>query len=342
MDQPVRAPQTLIGLDIAAATVAAVQHPAGQGPTAAQEFSNTAAGWTALLAWLDTAALVPTTTWLVMEATGAYWQGLATTLVQQGWTVSVVSPSSVHYYAQARLRRAKTDAVEATTLAAYGWDMHPAPWTPAPVEVQALQLLIRQRDDLIGMQTETRNREHALQRLPVTPTEAHAALTAVATVLREQIEALTTAIRQQATAAARLADDLARLQRIVGVGLLTATIVLVETRPLRQGASPAQVVAYAGLDPAPRDSGTAVRGAGHISKTGKARLRQAVFMAAISAARFNPPLKAFYDRLVARGKRKKVALVAVARKLLVLMVTLLQQQRTFDPTWATTHPPRRH
>lgn len=193
----------------------------------------------------------PATTALVMEATGAYWQGLATALVQHGWSVSVVSPSSVRHYARARLRRAKTDAVDAALLAAYGWDLRPAPWVPAPAEVRALRLLIRQRDDLVAMQTETRNRQHALGKLPATPAEAGVALAAVAAVLREQIDALTAAIRQQAKAAASLADDLARLQSITGVGLLTAAIVLAETRPLRHGATPAQVVAYAGLDPAP-------------------------------------------------------------------------------------------
>ena len=148
-------------------------------------------------------------------------------------------------------------------------------------------------------------------------------------------------IRQQAQAAATIAADLVRLQTIVGVGLLTAAVVVVETRPLRDRATPAQVVAYAGLDPAPHESGTSVRGARRISKTGNARLRQALYMAAVSAVRFNPVFKAFYARLVARGKPKKVALVAAARKLLVLMVTLLQQGRDFDPVWATTHPGRR-
>ncbi|HEX5505039.1 MAG TPA: transposase, partial [Thermomicrobiales bacterium] len=149
------------------------------------------------------------------------------------------------------------------------------------------------------------------------------------------------ALRQQAEAAASIAGAIARLQTIAGVGLLTAAIVVAETRPLRQGATPAQAVAYAGLDPAPRDSGTSVRGAGHISKTGNARLRQALYMAAVSAVRYNPVLKAFYERLLARGKRKKVALVAAARKLLVLMVTLLQHGRDFDPDWAAAHRGRR-
>ncbi len=120
------------------------------------------------------------------------------------------------------------------------------------------------------------------------------------------------------------------------MGLLTATLVLVETAPLlAAGATPKQVVASAGLDPAPHQSGTSVRGAGQISKTGHPRLRQALYMAALSAVRPEGPLRTFYSRLLQRGKRKRVALVAVARKLLVLMVTLVQRQRTYDPTWAT-------
>lgn len=330
-------PTVIVGLDIAAATVVAVATPGPQPPAPAQPFANDAQGWAHLQAWVTQQGGQPATTLLVMEATGAYWQGLATALVAAGWMVSVVSPTSVHHYARARLRRAKTDAVDAAVLAAYGRDLHPAPWTPAPPEVQTLQLLIRQRDDLLVMQTETRNRQHALSQLPAVPEAVRAPLAALLALLQEQIATLNTAIRQQAAAAASIAEAITRLQTITGVGLLTAAIVVVETRPLRQGASPAQVVAYAGLDPAPRDSGTSVRGAGHISKTGNARLRQALYMAAVSAVRYNPVLKTFYDRLVARGKRKKVALVAAARKLLVLMVTLLHHQRDFDPTWAATH-----
>ena len=100
------------------------------------------------------------------------------------------------------------------------------------------------------------------------------------------------------------------------------------------GLTPAQAVAYAGLDPAPHESGT-VCGAGRISKTGNARLRQAADMAALSAARYNPAFRAFYQRLVARGKPKMVALVAVARKLLAVMVTLIRHSRNFDPDWPT-------
>jgi transposase len=334
-------PTTYVGVDIAAETLAVVRHAAGQPAAPAQAFANTAVGWQQLQAALTAAGARPATTLVVMEATGGYWQELATALTGAGWVVSVASPASVRHYAQARLRRAKTDAVDAATLAAYGRDLRPAPWAPAPAEVQALQLLVRQRDDLVALQTETRNRQHALSTLPAVPEAARAALAAVLATLREQIAALDEAIRRQAAAAATIASDLARLQTVIGVGLLTAAVVVVETRPLRLGATPGQIVAYAGLDPAPHESGSSVRGAGRISKTGNARLRQAVYMAAVSAVRYNPPLRAFYQRLLARGKPKKVALVAAARKLLVLLVTLLQQGRDFDPDWATKHPRRR-
>jgi transposase len=337
---PPVSPTLYVGVDIAAATVAVVLSPAAGPARPAQAFPNTAAGWRQLMAALAEQGAQPATTRLVMEATGAYWQGLASALVAAGWPVSVVSPASARHYAQARLRRAKTDAVDAATLAAYGRDLQPAAWTPAPAEVQALQVLIRQRDDLVALQAETRNRRHALARLPGVPAEAARPLAAVLAVLAEQVRGLEAAIRQAAGAAA-IADDIARLQTIVGVGLLTAAVVVAETRPLRAGATPAQVVAYAGLDPAPHQSGASVRGAGHISKTGNARLRQAAYMAAVSAVRHNPPLRAFYARLVARGKPKKLALVAAARKLLALMVTLLQHGRDFDPDWAAAHPRRR-
>ena len=339
--QPAVVPTSYIGIDIAATTLAVVAQVVGQAAAPAQEFANTPAGWHDLQAALASQGHRPATTRLIMEATGAYWQGLASALAD-AWHVSVVSPASARHYAQARLRRAKTDAVDAAGLAAYGRDLQPPRWQPAPAEVQTLQLLIRQRDDLIAVQTETRNRQHALGKLPGVTAAVRAPLDALRTVLREQIAALDTAIRQQAEAAGTIASALVRLQTITGVGLLTAALLLVETGPLLPQATPAQVVAYAGLDPAPHESGTSVRGRGRISKTGNARLRQAVYMAALSAVRFNPPLRAYYERLLGRGKPKKVALVAAARKLLVLMVTLAQHHdRSFDPDWAAAHPPRR-
>ncbi|HEX5506142.1 MAG TPA: transposase [Thermomicrobiales bacterium] len=226
-------------------------------------------------------------------------------------------------------------------LAAAGRDLRPAPWAPAPAASQALPLLRRQRDDLVALPTGTRHRQHALRRLPAVPEAARAPLDAVLAVPREPLAALDAAIRAQARAAAGGAADLARLQTIVGVGRLTAAVVVAEARPRRAGASPAQVVADAGLAPAPHAAGTAGRGAGRGSTAGNARLRQAAYLAAVGGVRDNPVLRAFYQRLLARGQPTEVALVAAARNPVVLLVTVRQHGRTFAPDWAATHPRRR-
>lgn len=322
---------TYVGIDVAAETLAAVRLTAGSPAAPAETVANAAAGWRQLAQLLRRQGADPASALRVLEATGSYWVGAASALHQAGWAVAVVSPASARHYAQARLRRAKTDAVDALVLAQYGRDLAPARWTPPPAEIQQLQLLLRQRDDLVAMQTQTTNRLHALAQWPDLPADLADPLRAVLAVVREQIGALDARIQERAGAVGAIAEDVRRLDGIVGVGWLTATLVLAELWVLGPTATPAQAVAYAGLDPAPHQSGTSVRGRGGISKTGNARLRQALSMAALSAARHNPALNAFHDRLLDHGKLKKVALVAVARKLLVLMVTLLRHKRAFDP-----------
>jgi transposase len=337
MDPAASPPAHYVGIDVAAASLAVVVLPAAGAPAPALSVANDAAGWRELQRHLRAQGCRPAATLLVMEATGSYWVGPATALVAAGWAVSVVSPASARAYARATLRRAKTDAVDAAGLAAYGRDLRPARWSPPPPEVRELQLLVRQRDDLVALQTATRNRRHALAQLPAVPAEVTAPAEAVLAVLAEQIARLEALIQRRAPAAASLAADVPRLDAIKGVGLLTAALVVAALWGLGPNLTPDQAVAYAGLDPAPRESGASVRGGAHISKTGNARLRQALHMAALSAARHNPVFRAFYQRLLARGKPKLVAPTAVARKLLVVMVTLIRHQRTFDPDWASSH-----
>jgi transposase len=333
MSTPSDAVTTYVGIDVAAETLAVVRLVPGTPAAPAETVPNADAGWRQLARRLRQHGADPADALLVLEATGSYWVGAATALHQAGWAVAVVSPASARHYAQARLRRAKTDAVDALVLAQYGRDLRPARWTPPPAEVQQLQLLLRQRDDLVAMRVQTTNRLHALAQWPALPADLADPLRAVLAVVEEQVAHLETRIQAHAAAAGTIAAEVARLDAIKGVGWLTATLVLTELWVLGASATPPQAVAYAGLDPAPHQSGTSVRGRGGISKTGNARLRQALYMAALSASQHNPTLRAFYQRLLQRGKLKQVALVAVARKLLVLMVTLLRHQRAYDPAW---------
>ena len=266
MDAPAAALAHVVGIDVAAASLAVVVLPAAGTPTPARTVANDAAGWRELQRHLRAQGCQPAATLLVMEATGSYWVGAASALVAAGWAVSVVSPASARAYARATLRRAKTDAVDAAMLAAYGRDLRPAAWTPPPPEVRELPLLVRQRDDLVALQTQTRNRQHALAQLPAVPAEVLAPAEAVLAVLAEQIARLDALIRQRALAAASLAADVLRLDAITGVGLLTAALVVTELWGLGPNATPDQAVAYAGLDPAPKESGTSVRGGTHSAR----------------------------------------------------------------------------
>ena len=116
-------------------------------PAPARTLANDADDWQAPLTTLGAQGALPAITLVVIEATGAYWQGLAMALHTAGWGVSVVPPASVRDHARSRLRRAKTDALNASLLVDYARRQGPTRWTPSPPEIEALQLLLRQRDD---------------------------------------------------------------------------------------------------------------------------------------------------------------------------------------------------
>ena len=101
-----------------------------------------------------------------MEATGSYWISLATRLVHEGFVVSVINPAQAHHFAKALLKRAKTDAIDAQTLAQLAMVLQPEPWTPPPPIYYALQQRLAQRDDLLNLRQQVRNQLHALRTLP--------------------------------------------------------------------------------------------------------------------------------------------------------------------------------
>jgi len=126
-------------------------------------------------------------------------------------------------------------------------------------------------------------------------------------------------------------DRLGYLTSAPGIGLLTAAWLLVTTVNFTLGETPEAVVAYAGLAPVPRQSGTSVRGKAQIGHSGNERLRTAAYLATLSAVRYNPMLRAFYQRLREAGKPVKVARCAAARKLLHLAWALVTKRQPFDP-----------
>jgi transposase len=323
-----------VGVDIAAKTLTAAWQAPGGAPGRPLTLEQTPAGFARLQSRLRASGAEPAATLVVMEATGSYWVALATTLTRAGFRVSAINPAQAHHFAKALLKRAKTDAIDAQTLAQLAALLQPAPWTPPPAVYTEVQQRLVERDTLVAMRQQVRNQRHALAQLPVVVASVRERMDALIATLEGQIAAvdgeLAVALRQDAAWSAAAE----RLRSIPGIGPVTAGWLLVGTLNFTLCPTPEAATAYAGLAPVPRESGSSVRGRAAIGHSGHARLRTALYLASLSAAQHNPAIKAFYQRLLAAGKPKKVARCAAARKLLHLAWAVVRHEVPFDPSYA--------
>jgi len=268
-----------------------------------------------------------------MEATGSYWVALATTLAQAGFAVSVINPDQAHNCAKALLQRAKTDAIDARTLARLASMVQPARWTPPPAIDAELQQRLAERDTLVDVRQQVRNQLHALIQLPVVIPAVRARMEDLIATFDAQIMAIEREIARVLPQDTAWAASAELLLSIAGVGLLTAAWLLVGTLNVTIGVNPEALAAYAGLAPHPKESGTSGRGRERVGRGGHKRLRTALYRATLAAARHNSVIKAFYERLRAAGKPPKVARCAAARKLLHLAWAVVRTGRAFDPAY---------
>jgi transposase len=265
-----------------------------------------------------------------MEATGSYHRPLATALRAAGHTVLVCNPLSIARYAQAVLARTKTDAVDARRIARFCAAHELVPCMPAPAAQQRLRALVTARQTLVQEQLRLRNRQHAAG---YTASEALVAelqapvLAAIATQIA-RVDADLLALGRAETA---LGEQFRLLASVPGLGLTTAAVLLA-SRPLDRLRTARQVAAYVGLCPRERSSGSSVRGRGRIGPLGPASVRKALSMPAVVAMRCNPDLRTFAERLRAAGKRPKVVITAVMRKLLLLAWAILRSGHPYSDT----------
>ena len=300
-----------IGIDVAKAELVVAT------PTADLcRVPNSAAGLRKLLARLKGLSVAI----VVMESTGSYGRSAATALTQAGYQVAIVQPGRVWHFAKSIGMLAKTDPIDARVIARFAAATDPRCTSTPAADTTALRALVDRRDQIIEMRKQEENRLEASG-------DATGGDAAIATELRESIERLTATelrytqqIADHIQAHQRLLRISECLQEETGVGAQTAAVLLAhfpELGTVNRG----QAAALAGLAPYDRASGT------HDGKRaifgGRRRLRRALSLAAISAARWSPWLKDVYAALRARGKCAKVALIACARKLLVRLNALV-------------------
>ena len=301
----------------------AVDSPAT--PQARACFPNSPAGFRRLRRWLSAQRF--SRLHACLEATSRYGEGLAQFLFEHQQTMSVVNPRRLRHFADSLLVRTQNDPIDAHIIARFCATQKPALWQPAAAERRALQDFTRLRHFLVGQAQRLKNRLHTENR-------------ALGKILRRQIRSLETSIahleKQMAAHLQQhpaLAQAVALVDSISGLGPVSGATTVAELPPIGQFARAAQLVAYAGLDPRKKDSGSSVRGVAHVSKMGSRPLRAALYMAAVAALTHNPLVRAQAQRLRARGKKGKTLVCAAMRQLVRLIYGVLKHQQAFDPHW---------
>lgn len=285
-------------------------------------FSNNDKGFKQFLEW---ATKFPTDKeyHFCMEATGKYGDKLALFLSNNNYVVSVVNPAKIKYFAKSQLARNKTDAVDARLILHYCELSKPEAWQPSPIEIQELQELIKRLDTLFAIELQERNRLENVDEI------VRKSITAHIEYLQQEIKNLEEEIKNHVDNYPHLKEKAELLKSIPGIGDKTTNKVLAFFGEIKNFDKAKQVAAFVGLNPQRSQSGTSLNHS-HLSKTGNSDLRKMFYMPALSAIQFNPKIKAFYEKLVAKGKPKKVAVCAVMRKLVHIIYGVLKSNNPYD------------
>lgn len=307
--------QVFVGVDVAQAELVVHVLPSEATMTVA----NDEAGHASLVTSLQ--PLAPAR--IVLEATGGLEISVVATLAHAGLPVVVVNPRQIRDFAKATGRLAKTDALDARILARFAAAIQP-PVRPVPdAAAQRLGALVVRRRQLLEMLGAERQRRHQAR-------ESRLArrIAAHVTWLERALRDVETELQATVRASPVWREHEALLISVPGIGPVTAQTVLAELPELGQ-VGPRQIAALVGVAPFAWESGT-LRGKRAI-RGGRAPVRRVLYMATLVAVRRNPVLAAFYQRLRARGRPAKVALVAALRKLLTILNAMLRDRRGWQP-----------
>jgi len=261
---------------------------------------------------------------IVLEATGGWERPVLRALLEAQHPAARVAPGRVRYFARSIGLLAKTDRLDARVLALYGERTSPSPTVLPSAERQRLEALVSRRAQLIDMRTAERNR------LGVTENEQiRQSIADHLDWLGEQIRQVEKDIEAVIAEVEELQAQREILESVPGVGIVTVSVLLAKMPELGK-VNRKQIAALAGLAPFNRDSGHK-RGKRYI-QGGRSDVRSVLYMAALSAIRFNPILRAFYKRLEEKGKPFKVAIVAVMRKLLTILNAMVASRQLWRAT----------
>jgi len=305
---------TYVGIDVSKNTLE-VFHPDWEQ---SRSFPNTPAGYRRLLKQLGDTVLH-----FILEPTAGYEAALVAFLNEHGLSLSLVNPIQARAFAKACKNNAKTDAIDARSLAQFGATHRPDPTPPQSPDQRRLKALSRRRSALVAQRT------RELSNLDTeTDSMVRADIKSLIRVIKGRIAKFEREIQQLIQSDGQARARQKRLREVQGVGPVLANTLIAEMPELGL-LTDSQIAALAGLAPYNRDSGK-WKGKRFI-QGGRSRVRRALHMPALTAVSHNPVLKDFYQRLIAAGKPHKVALTATMRKLLCVLNRMIADPQ-FSPS----------
>jgi transposase len=316
-----------LGLDIGSQTISAALILESQ--THSLEIQNDESGFMKLKTWLETRVSL-LELHATMEATSVYWKAIAVFLHSLCVQVSVVNPMQIKNFARSKLSRGKTDALDAKLIAEFTARMQPNIWHPQTQAFEEIRGLTRALDNLKRSLQRESNQLHSVLRSTPRVESVIASLKARIAFLKEQQAQLEVELERVILEIPEVATDFALLKSVPGIGVVTASLLLAETRGCLHRFSGRGISAFAGLNPCPRESGL-MKGKAVLSGLGNPRLRRGFYMAALAASRGENRFAALNKRLREAGKPGKVALIAVAHKILTVCTAVVRSGVPFNP-----------
>jgi transposase len=275
-------------------------------------------------------------THFVMEATGVYHEKLAHYLYYKGRLVSVVNPLVIKRFSQMLLRSTKTDKADADMIFKYASINHPGLWEPPAAYIEACKEINGVLILMLKQRTALKNKYHSLQSKGSKEANAIKCIKQSMGNLNRQIERLEQRMEQYIEENEPELFD--QLKSIPGIGTKTAVFLIVITNGFRQFESSKQVSSYLGMSPTIRTSGSSIKGQSRITKAGNSHIRNLLFLSSFTACKYNPACKKMFDRITEKGKSKKLALIAVANKLIKQAFALAKSGEYYNPEYISRHP----
>jgi transposase len=267
----------------------------------------------------------------VMEATGSYHHRLAVYLFEHEIDVAIINPLVIKRYIQMKLHHTKTDKSDAQMICSYAHEQPLVLWQPEPTYISQCNMFQSAIILYFKQSTAIKNKLHSLASRGIKSGVLVRSLKRQLKQLNKEIEILEDELEELIKEYNQAMYS--NLRSIPGIGKKTALLLIASTNGFESFENHRQVSAYFGLSPTERTSGTSIRGRSRISKAGNPKIRNNLFLCSFTAYKCNPQCQALYTRLVAKGKSKKLALIAVANKLLKQAFAIAKSGINYDPNY---------